>query len=146
MFGKIIKAFTEPLPEQTSQPQELTFRVEGVNYHKEQIETLAIPMKKWNLPDKVLAEKFTLKKIYKYYFEKTTATFVPEKDRLKVMINNMHVGYVPDREAVEVKKMLIHKVDISAQIKGGDYKVVSANGDAVVMDDRYSIEVTISRG
>ena len=141
MFEKIKKAF-EASPEH----QEITFRVEGAHKYAKQIETLAIPMKKWDMSNEELAKKYTLKKIYKYYFEKTSAKLIPEKNGYKVMIKNKHVGYVPQRDIVEIRKILIHKVDRSAEIKGGEYKVVSANGDAVVMDDRYSIEVTISRG
>lgn len=138
------KFVPNPAPEQPL-PEELTFRVEGAHHHADQIETLAIPMRKWTLPDKVLAEKFTLQKIYQYYFKDTTASFVPEKDRIKVMINDMHVGYVPDREVNTLKKMLFNPVTVSAQIGGGKYKVVSQNGDAVYSDDYYYVKIKISR-
>lgn len=142
MFEKLKQVLSEGSPEQ---PQELTFRVEDAHKHADQLLKMAVPMKKWDMTNEELGKKYTLKKIYRYYFEPKNAKLVPEKDKIKVMLNGMHIGYVPSKDCTEVKKMLLHKVDISANIGGGEYKVVSLNGDAVVSEEYYYVKITIKR-
>ena len=139
----------------SKEPQDVTtlktFRVSGVSYHTKDVMKLARASQEWKMSDKEIAEKFPGQKIYKYTFINTPVRLVPEpknthdKNAVMVMIKNCHVGYVPKEQALEVKKILIQNIKVSAEISGGEYKVVSLNGDAVTITDHVSIKITITK-
>lgn len=148
MFEELKKIISKEPQEQITLK---TFRVAGVSYHTKDVMKLSRLAPEWKMTDKEIAEKYPGQKIYKYAFINSPVRLVPEpknktdKNAVMVMIKNCLVGYVPKEQALEVKKLLIQNIKISAEIVGGEYKIVSLNGDAVTITDHVSIKITITK-
>lgn len=148
MFEELKKIISKEPQEQITLK---TFRVAGVSYHTKDVMKLSRLAPEWKMTDKEIAEKYPGQKIYKYTFINSPVRLVPEpknkadKNAVMVMIKNCLVGYVPKEQALEVKKLLIQNIKISAEIVGGEYKIVSLNGDAVTITDHVSIKITITK-
>lgn len=138
-------------PQDMPLPNNLTFKVAGVNYRMEQVYKLATPMKKWNMTNEQLLKQYPGKRIYKYYFTNEPVVLVPEPtnqndpNAIKVMVNNIHVGYVPNDLCIIVRRIMQGSCTLSSKFSGGEYKVVFDDGSAKNFADRVSIEVTITR-
>ena len=132
--------------------QEETFSVVGVDYCMTGIKKLAEANPDWKLPAKALAEQDKLMhKIFRYNFIHKPLELIPEpsnphdKNALMVQINGQKVGYISREENVHVKKILKQRriLFTSAFISGGEYKVVSQNGDTVKNEQHIRITVKI---
>ena len=144
--GKFVQ--TPSVPPLTNQ---FGFTVAGTNYRMDNIIRLATPMKKWDMTNEQLLAKYPGKKIYRYYFIMEPVQLVPEPTNPKdpnaimVLINNIHVGYVPSECCAQVSRYLSSgPVSLSAKVSGGEYKMVYNDGQSAVFSDPISISVHIS--
>jgi len=151
LFDFILKATKSP-QEQGSSYAEETFQVVGVNYYEDNLKLLATANPNWRKGAKGLSELGLCgRKVYHYNYTNKPVKLLPEptnkhdKNAIIVQIAGEKVGYINRDENRHVKNILENKrvKFISAFISGGEYKVVSANGDTVKMDSRISIKVKI---
>ena len=129
------------------------FTVVGVQYHKDSLKKLSTANPDWRKGGKTLAsEGKVMEKIYHYSYLNKPVKIVPDangiydKNALMVLIAGEHVGYIPDDDTTHVKVILSQTSIkyITSSIRGGEYKVVSENGDAVKTEDRVRISVRIA--
>ena len=129
------------------------FTVVGAVYHKEEIALLKQANPDWKKSGKTLvSEGKVMQKIYHYSYVNKPVKIIPddgsvyEKGALMVYIAGEHVGYIPDDMKDHVASILANRSIkyISAFIGGGEYKVVSNNGDAVKWDEHIRISVRIA--
>lgn len=89
------------------------------------------------------------KRIYKYKFTRKNAELIPEPtnehdhNAIMVMIDNIHVGYIPAEKCIDVKKILKYVKSVEAQIYGGDYKYIDSDGDLVKESNLFEIRITM---
>lgn len=144
LFDKFIKKEEPVQPVSTS----FAFNVSGVSYRMDNVIKLATPMKKWDMTNEQLMQKYPRKKIYRYFFITEPVQLVPEPtnphdpNAIMVLINNIHVGYVPKEYCDRVKKMPV-TASLSAKISGGEYKIVDSVGQAASFSDSVQIIITI---
>lgn len=128
------------------------FFVVGTEYCEEAINRLATGNPNWRKGAKGLAElDLCGKKVYRYNYIHKPVKLIPEpknkhdKNAVIVQIAGEKVGYISRDDNRHVKNILEKKrvKFISAFISGGEYKVVSTNGDTVKMDSRISIKIKI---
>lgn len=128
------------------------FYLSGVSYYTGNIGKLACSNPDWKLKSKeIVAEGKTMKKIFRYNYINKPVKLIPEPDNkndknaVLVMIAGEEVGYISRDENVHVLDILKnHEIKyISSFISGGQYKVVSENGDAVKLEDNIFINVRI---
>lgn len=150
-FGK---RKTKNTPEQNStKTQERTlkkerFFVAGTYYHKAAIQALAKANPDWRKAGKTLAaEGKVMEKIPHYTYADRPIKLEPEptnahdKNAIKVLIAGEFVGYISQDDNILVGKIL-QSGDIkyiTAEFRGGEYKVVSEDGSVVKMDNHVGI-------
>lgn len=146
--GKYVKA--EPV-RTTTFDCTIVFEVAGIYNYKDNISKLATPMKKWNMTDEQILQKYPGKKIYKDYYinEPVQLIFEPnnpyDPNAIKVFINNLHVGYVPQGDNKRIKQILeTSAVTITATVSGGDSKIIYANGLKEVYSEPMKIKIRVS--
>lgn len=129
------------------------FTVVGVHYHPDSLKKLSSANPDWRKAGKTLAgEGRVMEKIYHYSYMNKPVRIEPDtagiyrKGALMVLIASEHVGYISDEDAAHVKAILAQTSVkyISALIRGGEYKVVSENGDAVKNEEHVRISVRIA--
>lgn len=145
--GKFVK---EPANKTPTLVPNFGFEVAGIEYRMNEIIRLATPMKKWEMTDEQLLNKYPGKKIYRYYFINEPVQLIPEptnphdSNAIKVVIANIHVGYVPATECSLVKRYIeAGTYTYSAKINGGEYKMVYGDGKSAVFSDPLSITIYI---
>lgn len=145
-----LKKKEEP-PTRTLKTEEFT--AVGINYYEENIKKLAVCNEDWKSRTATIVKNGKAwQKIFRYNFINKPVKLVPEpknkadKNAVQVIIAGELVGYISREENVHVKDILSkHEVKyISAFISGGEYKVVSENGD--MFKDSYSIKVNVKIG
>lgn len=129
-----------------------TIRIDvvGEAYKRDNIKSILSMNKMYFLKNNAFIEQFPPeKKIYKYEYLKTNALLVPEpnnsydKNAIKVMIDNTHVGYIPAEKCLEIKKIL-HKIkSVRAELHGGEYKFHLDN-EIYTSEYEFSIELYIT--
>lgn len=121
------------------------FKVAGTYYKQAEIQSMTNEN-----PDYSNTKKnFAGKKIFKYNYSRKIAALVPEPNNIHdpnaimVMIDNVHVGYVPADYCEHIKKLLKSKSikNVEAQIYGGDYKYIDSEGDLV--KEKAPLEIKI---
>ncbi|MDO5415278.1 MAG: HIRAN domain-containing protein [Bacillota bacterium] len=124
-----------------------TYTVVGIDYYISNINKLRVSnpdyRKRTNLP--------LLKRIYRYSYINKPVKLVPEpknphdKNAIQVLIAGELVGYISREDNLQVGRIIKRSEIkyISSFIQGGEYKVVSANGDAVKSEDGLSINISI---
>ena len=117
-----------------SDSNSIELSVAGTYYRKDNIASILNKNRLYNSGDGVFIEKAKEnKRIYKYNRRKTNAVLVPEPtnehdhNAIKVVIDNVHVGYIPADQCIEIKKIMSKISNIIAEIYGGDYKYHSCN-------------------
>ena len=129
------------------------FTVVGVQYHKDSLKKLSTANPDWRKGGKTLAsEGKVMEKIYHYSYLNKPVKIVPDvnnaydKNALMVLIAGEHVGYIPADDTAHVKAILSQTSVkyITSCFWGGEYKVVSENGDAVKMEEHVHISVRIA--
>lgn len=140
----------EPAP-RTLKTEE--FLAVGVNYYEYNIKKLAVSNKDWKSRcSTIVKEGKAGTKIFRYDFINKPVKLVPEpknkhdKNAVQIIIAGELVGYISQDKNVHVKNILTqHEVKfVSSFISGGEYKVVSENGD--MRKDEHSLKVTVKIG
>ena len=125
------------------------FSVAGTSYYQNEIESLAFENFDYSLTKKEISEQYyDGGTIYKYDFSISNVSLEPEptnehdSNAVKVIADNVHIGYIKQGKCSEVKNLLNSGKDlsISIEIYGGPYKFVSVDYDDDTDKDVYSIE------
>lgn len=123
--------------------------VTGTSHYQKAIESLGSENYDFELSKKELIDQgFEDEKIYLYEFSPTKVELIEEPDNpydpnaIKVLIDNVLVGYIKKGRCSHVKKLLhsgkIRKID--ADIYGGKYKMLYSEYDDEKDKDVYYIE------
>ena len=121
------------------------FNVAGTSFHQEAIEDLGSENSLYEYTKKELIDEgYEDEKIYQYEFfpEKVELVEEPENphdpNAIKVIVDGAHIGYIKAGSCAHVKKLLQSGTvsDISAEIYGGKYKILSSNDSG----DTYTLE------
>ena len=118
--------------------EEYTFKVAEVSHHLDEIKKYLVDensdysMGRKAIVDLGLAETM----IYRYDGYSTNVAFVPEpdnphnRDALKVVVDGIFIGYVPEKNIKEVKNLLDKDgLQTECSFTGGEYKIVHNEGD-----------------
>lgn len=129
------------------------FRVTGVIYCLDNIQKLACCNPDWKrTAAQIRAKEKTGEKIYRYNYVYKPVKLEPEpnnphdKNAISVIIAGEHVGYIRKDDNIHVKKILKGRdiKYISAFVGGGQYKIISEDGEILRFDDDISIKVRIA--
>ena len=133
-------------------PSAYSFNVAGINYRMDDVQKLATPIKKFTMSAKRIVEiGYANKKIYKSYYTNEPVELRPEPtnqydpNAIMVLINGIHVGYVPQNDIPYVKTFLGVPVQTFAQISGGEYRVVMGESDDKTFSEPLTIVVKLRR-
>lgn len=147
-FVDIIKAAIEI--KKTPKDKTLKIAVVGEYYKKSQIASLMSGNRLYNIPDADFITKVDeCKRIYKYKYRRTEAQLVPEPNNphdsnaIKVLVDDIHVGYIPANQCIEIKKILKQIKTVKAHMYGGNYKY-HADNEVFKSEDDFSIELYIT--
>lgn len=128
----------------------ISFIVAGLNYRIENLESIATKNKTYMLDDEKLL-KTGKKQVYKYHFKNLIFSMEYEpsnphdKNAIKIIVNGVHIGYVPAELCLEIKHYISTNRIKTANIfiRGGDYKE-SKNGNVSYLNEPYRAEIYIS--
>ena len=129
------------------------FPVVGIVYHEKAVKRLQVAREDYRASAKKNVEDgLAGQKIFRYDYVNKPVDLIPEPDNTRdrnavmVRIAGEHVGYISTEDNVHVLEILrFGSVKyITARITGGEYKVVSENGDAVKLDGGVRINVRIA--
>ena len=132
--------------------KEETFFAVGMYYHQEEIGKLAVCNPDWKKTNKsLLNEGKGQQKIFRYNYIHKPVYLVPEPENLDddnavyVQVAGEKVAYISGMENEHVLDILQnHEVKfVSAFIGGGDYKVISENGEMLKLHDENFVKVKI---
>ena len=145
-----ITSLIEPTNEHTAttparELHEEVFFAAGTHYYTENINKLACANPDW----KSRSSSLIGKPVYKYNFIRKPVKLIPEPQNpsdpnaVMVVIAGEKVGYISREENLHVLSILQRGEIkyISSFISGGDYKVISKNGD--VFRDQKSISIKV---
>lgn len=134
----------DPVPEQepeTTPYRYFDFNVAGISFHEKEILSMLVEeneewsMSKRDIIECCLAEE----KIYRHGGTTTNVKLIPEPDNphdpnaIKVIVDNIHIGYVPAKITNSVKKIMQSKdCVISCEFIGGEYKILNEEYDDIV--------------
>ena len=133
-----------------TQPEK--YQVAGVSYHQDAVRFLLKESADWNKTgEQLVKEKKVGQKIYRYERLYAYASLVPEptnkhdKNAIKVIVSDQHIGYIGQNENIHVGSILRDPAPkrVIADIYGGDYKVVSYDGEETKLESIISAIVTI---
>lgn len=127
-----------------------SFRVAGISKRQRAITAnLLTESSDYEATKKELVEiGMTDERIYKYIPDVLDAELVPEPENphdpnaVKVIVDDIHVGYVPAEKAEKVKKLLETKQirDVSCEFYGGPYKIITEDYDLEKDKEVYTVE------
>lgn len=152
MFKKKEPEKPKTLPEDHGLHTE-DFGVAGVQYHKAELKRLEISNPEYRASAKKNIEAgLTAKRIFRCAYVNKPVDLIPDhgveayRQHVMVKIAGEHVGYITDEDALHVREILKYGSVkyITARISGGDYKVVSTNGEAIKSSDYIRISVRIA--
>lgn len=127
----------------------MQINVVGEHYKKNDIASVMSGNRMYNLPDHEFINKIEPRKyIYRFKYRETEAQLILEPNNpydanaIKVVIDNIHVGYVPASYCVDLKRKLPKIKSVRAKLHGGDYKYHS-NNEVFKTESDFSIELDI---
>lgn len=140
-----------PTPEpDTVSYRKYTFKVAGISRRQKDIADNLLPENsEYELSKKELVEIGSVdERIYKYDPIAYDAELVPEPtnprdpNAIKVLVDNVHIGYVPADKTSKVKSLLEQKQihAVSSAFYGGPYKIIHEDYDYDRGKDVYTIE------
>ncbi len=150
LVTKLFKAVSAE-PERTLIKEQVN--IAGTSYYLSNINKLSVSNKDYrSKPATIISNGDAGKKIYRYTYVNKPVKLEPEptnphdKNAIKILIAGELVGYVAASDCRHIKDVLEnHDVKyISAFIGGGDYKVVSLNGDVVKWSEHIHVSVRIA--
>lgn len=122
----------------------------GTYYYTSEIASLLSRNPKYELSNDLFIEEIPSSKIiFKYFIRNANASLIPEPtnphdpDAIKIIVDDMLVGYVPAHQCPDIKKVLKRIKSVSAKIYGGNYKYHS-NDEVFTSESSFSIQLTIS--
>lgn len=154
MFEKTIQWLLTPSKKQVTDtlPDGLAFEVAGVNYRMKEVIKLATKIKKFDMSAKKLIEiGYQNRNVYRYYFINEPVELRPEpsnphdSNAIMVLINNIHVGYVPQVDIQNVNNFLPYTQSISAQITGGEYRIAYSETEEANFSEPVKITIRLRR-
>ena len=122
-----------------------TFHVAGITHKQKEIFQMAYENEDYSMSKKEIIDSGKEdERIYKYEFDPVHVELIPEPDNpydpkaIKVIIDGVHVGYIKKGSTSRVRNLLKAGGKVSAEIKGGPYKVVLYQYEDG--EDRYDME------
>lgn len=124
-------------------------KVAGTSYKQKEIKSLGIENTDYTLTKKEIIEcGMEDEKIYQLIFSPLSVQLIEEPENeydpnaIKVIIDNVHIGYIKKGSCSHVKKLIReNKIrNISADIYGGKYKLVSSNYDSYTDKESFTLE------
>lgn len=137
------------------------FHVSGTSFRENEIESIGIENYEFDYSRKDFLEIFSEgQRIYKYLFAPKSVILEEEPDNkydknaIKVIIDDVHVGYIKKDDCTHVKQLIDSKniISIDAAISGGKYRCYYEDYDDDAMDYKthikterhnYSIYITL---
>lgn len=137
------------------------FHVSGTSFRENEIESIGIENYEFDYSRKDFLEIFSEgQRIYKYLFAPKSVVLEEEPDNkydknaIKVIIDDVHVGYIKKEDCTHVKQLIDSKniISIDATISGGKYRCYYEDYDDDAMDYKthikterhnYSIYITL---
>lgn len=132
--------------------KEENFHAAGVSYYESNIRKLANTNPDWTAPvTQIIKTGKAGKRIYKDHYVNKPVKLVPEpenphdKDAIAVIIAGELVGYISREDNTQVKDILDNREikSISGFIGGGEYKIVGEDGDVIMGEYGFSVNVRI---
>ena len=124
------------------------FKVAGVAYHEaELLENIMYENDDYNMKKSELIDlDMVNERIYKYEPDFMNVELVPDPtnehdpNAIKVVVDDVHIGYVPEKKTSKVKKILDKNeiIALACAISGGPYRYIKENYDD--NDDAYEDE------
>ncbi len=133
---------------QTLHSSRLDFSVRGTQYYLDSFTKLQRPNPLWNSTPGLIANCHrTMDKIPEFYYDNYPIKLVPEPknehdpNAIKVLISGKLIGYVPSERCLEIKKIMHDNLnyELSAWIRGGKYKIVTADGTVNFFENDLSV-------
>lgn len=132
----------------------VTYRVAGVCYHKDDIMQLAYKNPMIDMSAEEIDKHGMIgKKIWAYKFHSNIVQLIPEpenihdKNAIKVEVDGHFIGYIPSENCAVVLTAIQKKKisNVSCFIGGGPYKCVyrTNSGEYCVDDDKFDYSATI---
>lgn len=147
------EASDEPVnadPDQKKKYKRCAFKVAGISRRQRAIEgNLLTENYEYSLSKKELVDSGMLdERIYKYDPTVMGASLVPEPDNpkdpnaIKVLVNDVHIGYVPAEKTGTVKGLQSSKQvhSITCEFYGGPFKIITADYDDESDKEIYTVE------
>ena len=140
-----------PAPKPKQNPYKCySFKVAGISRRQRAIEeNLVTENYEYSLSKKELVESGMIdERIYKYDPTVMDADLVPEPDNpkdpnaIKVLVDDVQIGYVPAEKTDAVKKLLSSKQvqSVTCEFYGGPFKIITEDYDDEKDKEIYSIE------
>ena len=134
-------------------PDGAGFEVAGIDYHMNEIGSFAEEIKKFRMPREKLSQMgYIGRKIYRLYYKVQSVRLVPEPtnphdpNAIKVLINNLHIGYVPRNDTKLVSQIMgSGPVELSAVITGGEYRMITSDISDQIYSEPLRIEIRMRR-
>lgn len=137
-------------PDEKKKYKRSAFKVAGISRRQRAIEgNLLTENYEYSLSKKELVDSGMLdERIYKYDPTVMDASLVPEPDNpkdpnaIKVLVNGVHIGYVPAEKTDNVKELQSSKQvhSITCEFYGGPFKVISEDYDDENDKEIYTVE------
>lgn len=137
-------------PDEKKKYKRCAFKVAGISRRQRAIEgNLLTENYEYSLSKKELVDSGMLdERIYKYDPTVMDASLVPEPDNpkdpnaIKVLVNDVHIGYVPAEKTDTVKELQSSKQvhSITCEFYGGPFKVISEDYDDENDKEIYTVE------
>ena len=142
---KLLNAQTTQPAKEPLLPDLVTFKVSGTHYHLDDVNKLATKIQKYGMkPEKLISMGYAERRVYRYFY-KNEPTNQHDPNAVKVLINDILVGYVPKEDCEAVKVFLQYPLRITAEISGGDYKIVYSDASEQMFSEPLTIRVRAKR-
>lgn len=146
-----IESFLPTVDNVQVSPKHITehYNIAGTSYRQKQIKELGEENLDYGMSKAEIVEYFMYdEKIYQLSFSPDSVVLEEEPDNehdpnaIKVLIDNVHVGYIKKENCLHVKNLINEcKIkSISADVHGGKYKIVNSDYDFNKDKDIYELE------
>lgn len=154
-WGAKKKGYIKPRKTEPSEKRiltEETFHAVGVSYYENNIRKLANVNPDWKLSaTKIISEGKAGKRIFLHHYVNKPVKLqeepnnVHDKNAVAVIIAGELVGYISREDNVHVKDILQNREIISTSgfIGGGEYKVVSEDGETQKTESGFTVNIRI---
>lgn len=132
--------------------KEESFHAVGVCYYEGNIRKLACNNPDWMVTaSQIIESGKSGKRIFKHYYVNKPVRLQIESDNphdknaVSIIIADELVGYISSEENVHVRDILNHRevISLSGFIGGGEYKIVSEDGEIFKDENDFSVSVRL---